>query len=131
MMKKTTPLSRILKAAVLFAGCVLVLVLPLGGLSAAAEGYWSTRMNEEGELVQIYTYTDMEPITYLPVSPEEAGETAQETQQAAVEVALAALPATAQTAEAIPAKASNPLGGLIAAGLLSLAGLAVAFYKGV
>lgn len=131
MMKKTRTLSRVLKVAVLFAGCVLLFILPLGGLSAAAEGYWSTQMNDEGEWVQIYTYTDMEPITYLPVDHEETAEPIEETRQAAVEVALAVAPAAANSAEAIPAKASNPLGGLIAAGLLSLAGLAVAFYKGV
>lgn len=71
MMKKAAALSRILKTAALLTGCALLFILPFGGLSAAAEGYWSTQLNDEGEPVMIYTYTDMEPITYLPVDPDE------------------------------------------------------------
>ena len=77
----------------------------------------------------IYTYTDMEPITYLPVDPDETMLPAEEPRQASVDVALAAAPVTAEPVEAIPAKASNPLGSLIAVGVLSLAGLAAALYK--
>ena len=69
MMKKAAALSRILKTAALLTGCALLFILPFGGLSAAAEGYWSTQLNDEGEPVMIYTYTDMEPITYLQSIP--------------------------------------------------------------
>mgnify|MGYP006980311592 CR=1 FL=1 len=137
MMKKTTALSRALKIAVLMSGCALLFLLPIGGLSAAAEGYWSTQMNDEGQLVRIYTYTDLEPVTYLPVDPEETMASPKasvnapsETHQAAVDVALAAAPKTAEQAEALPAKASSDaMGGLIAMGVLTLAGLAAALYK--
>ena len=129
MMKKAAALSRILQTAALLTGCALLFILPFGGLSAAAEGYWSTQLNDEGEPVMIYTYTDMEPITYLPVDPDETMLPAEEPRQASVDVALAAAPVTAEPVEAIPAKASNPLGSLIAVGVLSLAGLAAALYK--
>ena len=68
-------------------------------------------------------------ITYLPVDPDETMLPAEEPRQASVDVALAAAPVTAEPVEAIPAKASNPLGSLIAVGVLSLAGLAAALYK--
>ena len=55
MMKKAAALSRILKTAALLTGCALLFILPFGGLSAAAEGYWSTQLNDEGEPVMIYT----------------------------------------------------------------------------
>ena len=129
MKKKTSALPRILKTAALLTGCALMFLLPLGGLSAAAEWYWTTQLNDEGQPVMIYTYTDMEPITYLPVDPEETMIPSEEPRQAAVDVALAAAPMTAETTEAIPARASSPLGGLIAVGILSMAGLAVALYK--
>ncbi len=137
MMKKRTALSRALKFAVLMTGCALLFLLPIGDLSAAAEGYWSTQLNDEGQTVMIYTYTDLEPITYLPVDPEETMTPSNElekapaaTHRAAVDVALAAAPKTADQAEALPAKtSSDAMSGLVAMGILTLAGLAAALYK--
>ena len=56
----------------------------------------------------IYTYTDMEPITYLPVDPDETMLPAEEPRQASVDVAWPRPPVTAEPVEAIPAKPRIP-----------------------
>ena len=118
--------------------------------SAEENGYWTTRVDGQGNIVQIFVYT--EPVEWEIVDDPSLGRcgmdsappAAEPETVAAVEMAELHLAAPAEEAGAVPAagiaqadseagvpSSEQPLYLIAAVGLVALAGLGYALYKAV
>lgn len=116
---------------------VFVLLFSFAGLMASAQevGYWSERIDEEGRVVRVFTYTEPIVITEIEGEPMEEDlqgddpalpPTDRIEQVVEAPVYLSDGASAHQTTETVGFTA-----GVIALGILSLAGLAIAFYKAI
>lgn len=114
---------------------MVLLLASMAAVTASAEenGYWTETVDEAGNVVMIYTYT--EPVEYRVITDEGVYCDLNEytTPVAAVGTAQARMAAEPQSAEAqtVSAAPGSAAASLAVFGVLLLAGLGLALYKAV